>query len=174
MTPQDSSATSQPTTEAVEETTEAPTEEVTEEVTEPVEEEITEEVVEEEPATEPETKSVAAAAEPMGPVQMKPAAATAAKTDSESKDYSGTASSVANKTNKVAENALADSSANVQSSFAAQVKRTANIWIWFVLVALILGVATFIVLKRDKKKQSRYQRYASKKKSMKAQLNTKW
>ena len=125
--------------------------------------------------TEPATQSAAAAiASPAGPVQIKtsvvPSSNTASKTSD--KDYAGDASNVVTKSNKVAENALADSSANVQSSVAAQVKRTANIWIWFVLVALILGIVTFIVLRRDKK--SRYQKYASKKKSVRAQLNSKW
>ena len=94
--------------------------------------------------------------------------------DETNQTYANTASNVAEKTNKVTEQALA-SSASVIPSFAAQVKRTANIWIWFVLVAVILGAVAFFMLKRDKK-QTRYQRYVAKKKktSMRAQLNTKW
>lgn len=89
--------------------------------------------------------------------------------------YANTATNVADKTNKVTEQALA-SSASVIPSFAAQVKRTANIWIWFVLVAVILGVVAFVMLKRDRKQHNRYQRYLEKKQknSMRAQLNTKW
>ena len=94
--------------------------------------------------------------------------------DETNQTYANTASNVAEKTNKVTEQALA-SSASVIPSFAAQVKRTANIWIWFVLVAVILGAVAFFMLKRDKK-QTRYQKYVAKKKktSMRAQLNTKW
>ncbi len=146
------------------------TEPVVEE-TEPVVEEAAEEVVETE---EPEPQAAVVYSAPAGPVQDKSYTAQNAKSNSDS-DYAGNASNVASKTNKVAENALADSSANVQPSFVAQVKRTANVWIWFVIVALILGVVTFIVIKRDKKKQSRYQKYASKKKgSIRAQLDSKW
>ncbi len=88
--------------------------------------------------------------------------------------YANTASNVADKTSKVTEQALA-SSASVIPSFAAQVKRTANIWIWFVLVAVILGAVSFFMLKRDRK-QTRYQRYVAKKKkaSAKAQLSARW
>lgn len=88
--------------------------------------------------------------------------------------YANTASDVADKTSKVTDQALA-SSASIVPSFAAQVKRTANIWIWFVLVAVILGAVSFVMLKRDKK-QTRYQRYVAKKKkaSAKAQLNARW
>ncbi len=175
--------TAEETTEATEptEVTE-PAEEVTEEVTEPAEtepvEEVVEEAVETEEYVEPETEQPTEAPKAQGVVYSTPAGPSPLKASSAgtgSGDYSGTASSVANKTNKVAENALADSSSNVQSSVAAQVKRTANIWIWFVIAALILGIAAFVVVKRDSKKQSRYQRYASKKKSsLKEQLNSKW
>jgi peptidoglycan hydrolase-like protein with peptidoglycan-binding domain len=90
--------------------------------------------------------------------------------------YANTASNVADKTNKVTEQALA-SSASVIPSFAAQVKRTANVWIWFVLVAVILGAVSLIMLKRDKKHNTRYQKYLAKKQkaaSTRAQLNTRW
>ena len=122
--------------------------------------------------TETETEPATEAAAPMGPVlpQTLPTAPATVNNSAADGDYAANASNVAAKTNKVAENALADSSANVSSSFVAQVKRTANIWIWFVLVALILGVVTFFVLKRDRKRQ----KYASKKKSVRAQLNSKW
>ena len=89
--------------------------------------------------------------------------------------YANNASKVADKTNKVTNQALASSS-SVVPSFAAQVKRTANIWIWFVLVAVILGAIAFVMLKRGKKK-NRYQRYLAKKKkapSTRAQLTAKW
>ncbi len=89
--------------------------------------------------------------------------------------YANTASNVAEKTNKVTKQALA-SSASIIPSFAAQVKRSANIWIWFVLVAFILGAVAFVMLKRDKKQHTRYQKYVEKKKKMstRAQLNSKW
>lgn len=112
-----------------------------------------------------------------GPNQITSGSITPASvivSEETNQSYANTASNVAEKTNKVTEQALA-SSAAVIPSFAAQVKRTANIWIWFVLVAVILGAVSIIMLKRDKK-QTRYERYVAKKKknSMRAQLNTKW
>lgn len=157
----------EPTEEPTEatEATEATEPEVTEETEVQVEEAQEPEIPEE---TEPETEATVAA--PAGPVfKQQPTAPTAAESKATG-NYAADASNVAAKTNKVAENALADSSANASSSFVAQVKRTANIWIWFVLVALILGVITFFVLKHNKKGQ----KYASKKKSVRAQLHSKW
>ena len=89
--------------------------------------------------------------------------------------YANTASKAVEKANKVTEKALEKSSAIVPDAKTAQVKRTANIWLWMVLVAVVLGIAALVLLKRDKK-QTRYQRYVAKKQktSMKAQLNTRW
>lgn len=89
--------------------------------------------------------------------------------------YANTASKTVEKANKVTEKALEKSSAIVPNAKTAQVKRSANIWLWMVLVAMVLGIAALILLKRDKK-QTRYQRYVAKKQknSMKAQLNTRW
>lgn len=169
--------TTEPEEEATEPTEETTVEETVPEITEEEPEVMVEEIeepeyIEEPEVTETETEPATEAAAPMGPVlpQTLPTAPATVNNSAADGDYAANASNVAAKTNKVAENALADSSANVSSSFVAQVKRTANIWIWFVLVALILGVVTFFVLKRDRKRQ----KYASKKKSVRAQLNSKW
>lgn len=90
-------------------------------------------------------------------------------------DFAATASQSVAKANEVTEKALEKSSGIVPNAKTADVKRTANIWLWLVIVAAILGIAAFVLLKRSKK-QTRYQRYVAKKKKMsaKAQLNTRW
>ena len=93
---------------------------------------------------------------------------------SDSQTYSESAVKAVEKANKVTEKALEKSSALASDSATAQVKRSANVWIWLVLVAVILGVAALVLLKRDKK--TRYQRYTEKKKrnAARAQLNARW
>ena len=145
-----------------------------EDAEETAEEEVTEEESQESTEAE-EAQNDAAVSAQAGPVQLANSASTAPTVAATSGDYVETASNVVNKTTKVAQNVLANSSLNVQSAVAAQVKRTANVWIWFVLVAIILGVVSFMILKHDSKKMTRYQKYTAKKKnSVKAQLNTKW
>lgn len=89
--------------------------------------------------------------------------------------YADTASAVVSKTNKVTEKALAKSSSVIPSVTTAKVKRTANVWIWFILVAVILGAISLIFIKRDRK-MTRYEKYVAKRKknAMKSQLNTRW
>ena len=66
--------------------------------------------------------------------------------------------------------ALKDSASIIPDARTAQVKRSANVWIWLVLTAVIIGAVSFILLFRDRKKT----RTAKKKPSTKAQLNTRW
>ena len=92
------------------------------------------------------------------------------------KDENNTALTSKSESVEIVKNQALASSSSVVPSFAAQVKRTANIWIWFVLVAVILGAIAFVMLKRDKKK-TRYQKYVDKKKkapSTRAQLSARW
>lgn len=90
-------------------------------------------------------------------------------------DYADKASDVVKKTNKVTADALAKSGSAIPMFSIAEVKRTASVWIWFVLTAAVLGAVSFILLKKNKK-QSRYERYAAKRKrnSTRAQLNARW
>lgn len=89
--------------------------------------------------------------------------------------YADTAASVAEKANKTTEKVLSKSSAVIPAAAKAQVKRSANIWIWFVLVAVILGVTALVFMLRDRK-HTRYERYSAKKKrtSTRAQLKARW
>ena len=77
---------------------------------------------------------------------------------------------VVDKTNSATEKALKDSASIIPDARTAQVKRSANVWIWLVLTAVIIGAVSFILLFRDRKKT----RTAKKKPSTKAQLNTRW
>ena len=128
------------------------------------------------PVVNVEEQQEAAVSAGSGPSQVSSfAPSTLIVSNETNQSYANTASDVADKTNKVSNQALASSS-SVVPSFAAQVKRTANIWIWFVLVAVILGAIAFVMLKRDKKK-TRYQKYVDKKKkapSTRAQLSARW
>lgn len=89
--------------------------------------------------------------------------------------YTDTASEVVTKTNKVTEKALSKSSSVIPTVATAQVKRTANIWLWLSLVAAILGAISFVFFMRDKK-ANRYTRYCAKKKRhmAKADVNARW
>ena len=64
----------------------------------------------------------------------------------------------------VTKRALSKSSTVVTSVATAEVKKTASIWLWFVLVAVILGALSLIFFIRDRKTNTRYARYAAKKK----------
>lgn len=79
-------------------------------------------------------------------------------------------SQVVDKTNSATEKALKDSASIIPDARTAQVKRSANVWIWLVLTAVIIGAVSFILLFRDRKKT----RTTKKKPSAKAQLNTRW
>ena len=112
-----------------------------------------------------------------GPIQMP---VTTAPTDlivtnQQNQTYTDTASQVVKKTNTVTKRALSKSSSVIPSATTAQVKRTANIWIWFVLVAVIMGSLAGVYFLRDKKAR-RYARYTARKKKRmaKADVNTRW
>lgn len=158
---------------AVEEIPETAEEETTEpEATEPeaTEPETTEPEVTEPEETEPE---VAAAVEETtqapvvssGSVQFSPVG----KSNSE---YAATASKNAAQANEVTARALEKSSSIVPSSQTAEVKRTANIWVWMFLAAAVLGVVAFVffMVSRKHGKKSK----VAKKTSTRAQLNSRW
>lgn len=112
-----------------------------------------------------------------GPIQMP---VTTAPTDlivtnQQNQTYTDTASQVVKKTNTVTKRALSKSSSVIPSATTAQVKRTANIWIWFVLVAVIMGSLAGVYFLSDKKAR-RYARYTARKKKRmaKADVNTRW
>lgn len=96
-------------------------------------------------------------------------------TNQQNQTYTDTASQVVTKTNTVTKRALSKSSSVIPSARTAEVKRTANIWLWFVLVAVILGALSTVFLIRDKK-SNRYARYCARKKknTFKAEVNTRW
>lgn len=101
-----------------------------------------------------------------GPVQL-PEASNASGyiiTNEQNQSYTDKASEVAEMTNKVTKRALSKSAAVIPSATTAEVKRTANIWLWFVLVAVILAALSVIFFIRDRKTNTRYARYAAKKK----------
>ena len=123
-----------------------------------------------------ETETVAAEAE-SGPVQM-PLTTDASEfiiTNEKNQIYTDTASEVVKKTNKVTKKALSKSSSVIPAATTAQVKRTANVWLWFVLVAAILGALAVVFFMRDRK-AGRYSRYRAKKRkhAVKSDFNTRW
>lgn len=89
--------------------------------------------------------------------------------------YSDTASSVAVQSVKSADRALAKSKAATTPTLVAAVQRSANVGLWFALVAVILGAIAFVFFLRDRK-LSRYSRYVARKKkrATKDELNTRW
>ena len=90
-------------------------------------------------------------------------------------NYSDTASSVAVQSVKSADKALAKSNAASTPTLVAAVQRSANVGLWFVLVAVILGAIAFVFFLRDRK-LSRYSRYVARKKkrATKAELDARW
>lgn len=90
-------------------------------------------------------------------------------------NYSDTASSVAVQSVKSADRALAKSKAATTPTLVATVQRSANVGLWFALVAVILGAIAFVFFLRDRK-LSRYSRYVARKKkrATKDELNTRW
>ncbi len=127
-------------------------------------------------ATEEATEATDAAAT-VGPVQLTEDASASSLiiTNEQNQSYADTASDVVTKTNKVAQKALSQSSSVTPVVTTAKVKRTANVWIWFVLVAIILGVISLVFFMRDRKSR-RYERYLAKKKKReaKAELTARW
>lgn len=89
--------------------------------------------------------------------------------------YSDAASSVAVQSVKSADRALAKSKAATTPTLVAAVQRSANVGLWFALVAVILGAIAFVFFLRDRK-LSRYSRYVARKKkrATKDELNARW
>ena len=100
-----------------------------------------------------------------GSVQFSPVG----KSNSE---YAAAASKNAAQANEVTARALEKSSSIVPSSQTAEVKRTANIWVWMFLAAAVLGVVAFVffMVSRKHGKKSK----VAKKTSTRAQLNSRW
>ncbi|MBQ1507658.1 MAG: peptidoglycan-binding protein [Ruminococcus sp.] len=124
------------------------------------------------PYSEPEAEEPAVQS---GPSQL-PSSVSASDliiANDANQSYSNAASAVVKKTNKVTEKALSKSSTVIPSVATAKVKRTANIWIWFVLVAFILCALSIVFFVRDKK-TTRYERYKKKKRAATSNLNTRW
>lgn len=117
------------------------------------------------------------AQETTGPVKLPSTVSPSALilTNEQNQTYADTASEVVIKTNKVTQKALSKSTSVAPAVTTANVKRTANIWIWFVLVAVILGVTSFVFFMRDRK-GNRYARYCAKKKKTtpKSEWNSRW
>lgn len=112
-----------------------------------------------------------------GPVQLSSTVSPSALiiSNQQNQDYADTASDVVVKTNKVTQKVLSKSSSVIPSVATAQVKRTATVWIWFVLVAVILGITALVFFLRDHKSK-RYARYCAKKKKTtpKSEWNARW
>lgn len=112
-----------------------------------------------------------------GPVQM-PLTTSASEliiTNEQNQAFTDTATDVVKKTNKVTKRALSKASSVIPSAAVAQVNRTSSVWLWFILVAVILGALAAVFMLRDRK-SNRYSRYCSKKKktSLKADVNARW
>lgn len=146
---------------------------------EPATEEATTEAVEETPAEEaaPETEEEApaeveeATEAPTAAVSevVKPSQSVVSGTNPG--QYAASASKTVANANKVSAKALEKSSAKTDDSQTAQVKRTANIWLWLILAAAILGIIAFVLLMHSRKQTKKA---AKKKTSARAQLNARW
>lgn len=119
-----------------------------------------------EEATEATAATVNSEALENGPVQLPETSNVSGYiiTNEQNQSYADTASEVAEMTNTVTKKALSKSAAVIPSATTAEVKKTANIWLWFVLVAVILGALSVVFFIRDRKTNTRYARYAAKKK----------
>ncbi len=132
-------------------------------------------VVNPNPTVVEETESTTAL--PSGPVQM-PITTNPSEliiTNEQNQTYTDTASEVVKKTNTVTKRVLSKSSSVIPAARKAEVKRTANVWLWFVLVAVILGALATVVLIRDRKATG-HARHTSRgrKNTFKAEVNTRW
>lgn len=113
-----------------------------------------------------------------GPIEM-PLSTSASEyiiENEQNQTYTDTAAEVVTKTNKVTKKALSKSAEVLPSAVTVEVQRTANVWIWFVLVAAILGALATVFFIRDRK-AGRYSRYCAKKKrraSAKSEINARW
>lgn len=135
-------------------------------------------VVNPNPTQESTDEQTATNAAESGPVQM-PLTTSPSElivVNEQNQNYTDTATDVVKKTNKVTKKALSNSSSVIPSAATAEVKRTASVWLWFVLVAVILGALAAVFMLRDRK-SNRYAKYCSKKKkqtSFKADVKTRW
>lgn len=141
-----------------------------------------EDAVENETAPVEYTESMnSGAAETTGPVQIlggtitTPSAPVISSNGFTTANYADSASQVVKKTNEATNKALSKSSGIIPTISLSKVKRSANVWLWFVLTAIILAAISIVILSKSKK-TSRYEKYAAKKKknSTKAQLNARW
>ncbi len=96
-------------------------------------------------------------------------------TKEQNKTYTDNAVAVVKKTNRIAKKVLSNSSPVITSATPAVVKRTANVGLWFVLVATILSVLGFVFFLRDKK-AGKYSKYSEKKRrrTAKVDIDTRW
>ena len=85
-------------------------------------------------------------------------------------EYASAASKSVAKANEVTDKALEKSANIVPAANTAEVQRTANIWLWLALVAVILGVVAFILLRHSVKRS----KSSKKRTSARAQLNARW
>lgn len=135
-------------------------------------------VVNPNPTQESTDEQTATNAAEAGPVQM-PLTTSPSElivVNEQNQNYTDTATDVVKKTNKVTKKALSKSSSVIPSATTAEVKRTASVWLWFVLVAVILGALAAVFMLRDRK-SNRYAKYCAKKKkqtSFKADVNARW
>lgn len=116
-------------------------------------------------------------ADASGPAQM-PLTTNASEfivTNAQNQNYTDTATQVVAKTNKVTKKVLSNSSSVIPAATTAKVKRSANVWLWFILVAAILGALGFVFFMRDRK-ANRYARYCAKKRkrTAKADITARW
>lgn len=127
--------------------------------------------------TEAATEATAATELEVGPIQipMTSSPSTLIVANEQNQAYADTAAEVVTTTNRVTKKALSKSSPAITSAATAEVKRTASIWLWFVLVAVILGALAAVFMLRDRKQNS-YERYCAKKKkkTFKSEVNTRW
>ncbi|MCH5297572.1 MAG: peptidoglycan-binding protein [Ruminococcus sp.] len=129
-----------------------------------------EETVEETEATEATEEATLATVNPgnmeSGPVQLPEASSVSGYiiANEQNQLYANKASEVVEMTNSVTKRALSKSADVIPSATTAEVKRTASIWLWFVLVAVILGALSLMFFIRDRKTNTRYARYTAKKK----------
>ncbi len=135
---------------------------------------------EEEPAEEPEDiQYVAPAEEHAAAVEVtqptSPVTSIVSNNNSKAADnknanskYADTASKTAAKANQVTAKALEKSAANNAGAQTADVKGVANLWLWLLVAAAILGIAAVVILVVSKKQAK------AKESSTRSKLNSRW
>ena len=135
---------------------------------------------EEEPAEEPEDiQYVAPAEEHAAAVEVtqptSPVTSIVSNNNSKAADnknanskYADTASKTAAKANQVTAKALEKSAANNADAQTADVKGVANLWLWLLVAAAILGIAAVVILVVSKKQAK------AKESSTRSKLNSRW